>query len=178
MDAASFDALFDSFTHQVFRLEAHQVYAVSAEDARLRAFREDTARPVRSVRTDPWLQRIALTTAQGKSWSRVHLIRHPLSEYIRYELVSYVESQAVGESIGLVDLDEHPEFEHAEDFWLFDEGTEQAHAVLMHYSKSGKVLDREPISAPTAVEELAQLKRQVQAAAVPLNHYLARRRHV
>jgi hypothetical protein len=37
----------------------------------------------------------------GKSWSRVHVIQEPLSEYLRYELIGYVESMAVGEEIRL-----------------------------------------------------------------------------
>jgi hypothetical protein len=47
------------------------------------------------------LRRIALTTAAGKSWSRIHVIQEPLSEYLRYELIGYVESMAVGEEIRL-----------------------------------------------------------------------------
>jgi hypothetical protein len=78
-----FDDAFDQFRVSAFRLETMQYYSVSAEDARIRAFREGTPRPERSVRTSPWLRRIALTTAAGKLWSRVHVIKEPLSEYLR-----------------------------------------------------------------------------------------------
>jgi hypothetical protein len=177
MDSGAFNALFERFTRSAFRLETLPAYAVSAEDARLRAFREGAPRPERSVRTDPWLARIALTTIRdGKSWSRVHLIRHPLTEYLRFELVSYTESQAVGEQVGLVDLDEHPELaESGPDFWLFDWDTDQPFATLMHYTEDGRVDRRELVTEPERVAELDERRRQVTEVAVPLNVYLARR---
>lgn len=171
VDPTAFDALFDAFTHRTFRLEALQSYAVSVEDARLRAFREGTPRPERSVRTDPWLRRIAVSTAAGKSWGRVHLVRHPLSEYLRYELVSYVESQAVGEQIGIVDLADVPLLT-GPDFWLFDWDTDHPQAVVMHYSSDGQVQEREHVVDPNRIEELNQRRAAVEAAAVPLNTYL------
>ncbi len=57
MTPEEFNAAFDSFRSSAFRLECLQAYAVSAEDARLRAFREGLPRPERSVRTSPWLGR-------------------------------------------------------------------------------------------------------------------------
>jgi hypothetical protein len=171
MDSRAFDALFDTFTRHTFRLEALQAYAVSAEDARLRAFREGTPRPERSVRTDPWLRRIAVSTAEGKSWSRVHLVHHPLSEYLRYELVSYIESQAVGEQIGIVDLAEYPLL-GGPDFWLFDWGTDHAQAVVMHYSPDGRIQEREHVTDPARLEALNQVRITARAGSVELNSYL------
>ena len=174
MDSASFDALFDEFTHTAFRLETLPGYAVGAEDARLWAFRQGEPRPERSVRTSPWLRRIAMSTAQGKSWSRAHLIRHPLSEYLRYELVGCVESQAVGERIGLVDLADHPELERlGPDFWLFDSDTDHPRGVLMHYDEGGRLIGREHVTATARLAAMATTKRLVEQAAIPLNVYLA-----
>lgn len=174
MDAASFGALFDTFTSQVFRLEGLQSYAVPAEDDSLRAFREGTARPERSVRTSPWLARIAESTAARKVWQRVHLIRHPLSEYLRHELLSYVESQAVGEQIGLVDLAEHPELEDpGPDFWLFDWDTDAPFAVVMHYNDEGAIVGREHTTDGQRLDRMASIRRAAWGAAVPLNVYLA-----
>lgn len=177
MDAASFGALFDSFTHTAFRLETRQTYEVSAEDESFRAFREGAAQPERSVRTSPWMRRIALSTAQGKEWSRIHLIRHPLSEYLRWELGGYVESQAVGERIGLVDLDEHPEHTNVgPDFWLFDAETDHPQAVLMHYDDAGNLLGREHATHALLVKDALDYTRRLLAdIAIPLNTYLAGR---
>jgi len=174
MDSQAFDALFDSFKYSAFRLETLQHYAVAAEDARLTAFREGLPRPERSTRTSPWLRRIAATTVEGKSWSRVHIVEHPLSEYLRYELVSYVESQAVGERISVADRAPHPELAGLRaDFWLFDAGTDSAHAVLMHYDQGGAVVGREAVHDLDAVRGLDAARRLAEQYALPLNDYLA-----
>jgi hypothetical protein len=53
---------------------------VPAGDERLRAFRLDLPWPGRPVRADPWLRRVAGTTAAGKSWHRIRVLGRPLSE--------------------------------------------------------------------------------------------------
>jgi uncharacterized protein DUF6879 len=142
-----FNAAFDKFQVSAFRLECLQAYAVSAEDARLRAFREGLPRPERSVRTNPWLRRIATTTIAGKSWSRVRLVHHPLTEYTRYELISFVESQAVGEQIRIVDLNTHPDLrELGPDFWLFDVDEPNEFVIIMRYDETGTVLGYERLT--------------------------------
>jgi hypothetical protein len=169
-----FDAYFDRFATDVFRLENLQSYAVSQEDARLKAFRAGTARPERSVRTEPWLARIAVTTVAGKSWERVHVVDHPLSEYLRYELVGYVESQAAGERILIADraVDEALT-QLGEDFWLFDGDSPDAYAVLMHYDEAGHFVG---FDHSTEADVLARCRRErdlVRRHAVGLNAYLA-----
>jgi hypothetical protein len=173
MDSKTFDSLFDTFTDTTFRLEALQAYAVSSEDARLRAFREGTPRPERSVRTDAWLRRMAVSTAAGKLWTRVHAVEQPLSEYLHYELISYVESQAVGEQIGIADINAHPRLREASDFWLFDWATDHTQGVIMHYSDDGRVLDREHVTDQAQLDQLNQVRLIAQQAATPLNTYLA-----
>ncbi|MDQ4031077.1 MAG: endonuclease/exonuclease/phosphatase family protein [Actinomycetota bacterium] len=170
--SAEFDTLFDSFTSTVFRLETLPAYAVGgAEDARLRAFREGLPRPERSVRTSPWLARIAASTAAGKTWSRVRIVDQPLTEYQRCQLESYRESQAVGEQIGLVARDAAGKMDV--DFWLFDAGTPSAHAVLMHYHPDGRLDRREVVTDSDAVTALDARRRAVEKIAVPLNAFLA-----
>jgi hypothetical protein len=169
-----FDAVFDEFSSEVFRLETLQSYAVSNEDAGLRAFREGTPRPERSVRTSAWLRRIAVTSARGASWQRVHIVTHPLSEYLRYELVGYVESQAAGEHIMLADRDTHPELTGlGPDFWLFDADTAGAHAVLMRYSDDGEPLRFDYTTDPGVLASCRAQRGRALAAAIDLNTYTA-----
>ena len=59
--------------------------------------------PERSPRTNPFLRRIAESTADGKRWSRVHVVDLPLSEYVRFELETYRESARAGEHIGIAE---------------------------------------------------------------------------
>lgn len=146
MTPDDFNAAFDEFQVSAFRLECLQTYAVSDEDARLRAFREGLPRPERSVRTSPWLHRIAATTIAGKAWTRVRLVHHPLTEYTRYELISFTESQVAGEQIRIVNLNRHPELSDlGPDFWLFDAGQPGEFAIVMRYA-AGSVLGYERTS--------------------------------
>lgn len=175
MTPEEFDDAFDQFAVSAFRLETLQRYSVSAEDTRMRAFREGMPRPERSVRTSPWLRRIALTTAAGKSWSRVHVIQEPLSEYLRYELIGYVESMAVGEEIRLA----HPPQDQAlVDFWLFDAGTPGAFAVLMRYDDAGTVLGYErvdKVDKPAELGALDSVRDLVWSRSWSLAEHLARK---
>ncbi|MFD7158265.1 DUF6879 family protein [Kribbella sp. NPDC059898] len=177
MNFDDFDAHFDRFTSDVFRLENLQQYAVSSEDERLKAFREGTARSVRSVRTSPWLARIAVTTVAGKSWERVHVVDHPLSEYLRYELEGYVESQAAGEQINIADraADESLS-ELGEDFWLFDADSPEAYAVLMHYDDEGHFVGFDHTTEVAVLERCRTERELVLQHAVDLNTYLAERK--
>ena len=172
MTFEEFDALFDTFQISAFHLETHQTYAVSEEDERLRAFREGLPRPERSIRTSPWLRRIALTTAVGKQWSRVHLIREPLSDYLRYQLIGYVESQAVGEEIRLASLDNRPELaELGPDSWLFDAGTPGASGVLLRFDPSGNPLGIAAVEQG-AVSEVERQREVALRYSVSLADYL------
>lgn len=169
LDTPQFQALFDAAQQSVFRLEGKQTYAIAADDDELVAFRTGAPRPERSVRTSPWLARIAVSTVtRGVSWSRVRVIAYPLTEYTRFELVTYVESQAAGDQI-LITEDPAP----VDDFWLFDAGTEHAVGVWMRYDDDGVQLGRELVDDPAVLAEMAAIAEQVTAGAVPLNVWLA-----
>jgi len=162
-----FTALLDTAARSVFRYEALQDYAMPAEDASVVAFRTGRPRPERSVRTSPWLRRIAVQTAAGIDWSRVRVITWPLTEYTRWELIGYVESQAAGEAISVVGDDLAV---GVPDFWLVDE----SRAVLMNYEPDGRLVDRVLVTDPAEVAELADVAARLRAAGQSLNEFLAR----
>lgn len=183
MSPEEFTALFGRFSHDVFRLECWQNYAVSDEDASLRAFREGTPRPERSVRTSPYLRQVAVTTADGKSWQRVRIVEHPLTEYLQWELLAYVESQAAGEEILIADRGAAPELATVgpPDFWLFDSQAPagaEAFAVLLHYDEHGQLLEREYTTDRQVLARCRHRREVAIAHAVPLNTYLAAARPV
>src|SRR5260370_36240383 len=99
---------FDQFTATAWRLETRQEYTGSGDAERLEAFRQHRPRPERSVRTSPWLARMARTTVEGKEWGRCHIITRPLSTYLKMELISYQESAVAGEQITIADRGDHP----------------------------------------------------------------------
>lgn len=167
MTPEQFTALFDAATRSVFRYEALQTYAMPTEDPSVIAFRTGAPRPERSVRTSPWLRRIAIQTAAGIDWSRVRVVTWPLTEYTRWELVGYVESQAAGEAISVVGDDLAV---GVPDFWLIDE----SRAVLMNYGPEGQLVDRVLVTDPAEVAELADVAVRLRAAGQSLNEFLAR----
>lgn len=173
MTPEEFDALFDSFRHTVARLETLPAYDVGgSEAARIQAFREGRPRPLRSVATDPWLARIAVSTVTAaKQWIRVRVVDEPLTDYQRYQLASYRESQAAGEQVAITLRsfvgDAGP------DFWLFDEGEPDAHAVVMSYDGQGHWLGAELVTDRSKVRALADQLHIVAANAAPLNEFLA-----
>lgn len=176
MNLDDFDALFDSFAATADRLEtlpSYDVGDIGAEADRIHAIRHHLAVPERSIRSDPWLARIARTTlVDGKRWRRVRVVDDPLTDYQRIELVSLVEAQACGDDNHVVDravVGDLP------DMWLFDAGLPGARAVVMRYDAAGRWLGADLVDDPRAVSELATSWRRALGLAQPLNVFLAAR---
>lgn len=161
---------FDSFTKSAFRMETLPTYDVPEETANLAAYRAGRPLAERSVRTQPWLARMAATTAAGKDWQRLRLVSTVPTLYERYEIAGYPESQACGEQIRLLRRDEHPDVEQ-QDWWLFDAGTADAACWVMRYTDDGAFLGADLADEDTlrACEETARLWERAQ----PLNAFLA-----
>lgn len=186
LDSTAFQALFDTARHSVFRLEGRQTYAIPADDDELVAFRTGAPRPERSVRTSPWLRRIAMQAAGGVEWCRLRVVEFPLTEYTRFEMVAFVESQAAGEQIRLT---ENPAWVHhatdgstltahagpgaMDDFWLIDGGTPDAVGVWMKYDDDGHLLAREPVRSQSTLAALASAQEVMWSRGIPLNVWLA-----
>lgn len=170
-----FDALFDRFTSTAFRLEAQPAYDVGGQEAiRLAAFREHRARPERSVRTDPWLARIAVTTVQaGKQWRRLRILDDPTTDYQRFQLVSgtYLEAQACGDDTVLLDRAHAGPAAQHDDFWLFDRGTPAETGFLMSYSPTGEFQSIRPAGV-VELKVMRDIADGVARTATPLAEYL------
>lgn len=170
-----FGACFDRFSNDVFRLEALQQYTVAEEAPRVEAFARGEPRPERSVRTSDWLARIARTvTVQGKTWRRLHAVTLPLSRYLRYQLVGYVESQACGEQVRLLNNTTDPyQLDGIEDFWLFDADTGKPYAVAMDYDDQGHWLGAELVDDPDQIDRYRSIRDRLWDESVALNEFLA-----
>lgn len=174
MTSEEFDECFDRFRESAWHLETLQRYIFAGEDDRVRAWREGLPRPERSVRTSPWLRRVAVTTAAGRRWGRVHIVRHPLSEYLRYQMMGKIESAAAGEEIRIADLAADPALATVgPDFWLFDGDSADAYAVLMHYGQDGRWQGAELTTDPEVLEKCRRDQAVALAHSVQLNVYLA-----
>jgi len=168
-----FDALFDSFRSTVYRYEALPAYAVGGSEAeRIKAFEEGRARPEQSVRTAPWLARIARTTlVDGKEWSRTRVVDDPLTAYQRYQVDNWRETQAVGSKTLIARRSDVGDL--GPDFWLFDANTPGAHAVIMRYDDVGHWLGAEYVDDAETLAGLRRVQAAVDAEGVPLNEFLA-----
>ena len=175
---ADLNACFDLFERSAERLETLAAYSVGGSEAeRLMAFRLGLPRPERSVRTSPWLARIAETTAAGKAWRRVRVMDWPLGEYQRYQLVGYQESAAAGDVIRIADRAAHPDLAAlGRDFWLFDADGPRPFAALMGYNREGEYLGSEITAAAADVERCKAELALAARYSVPLDSYLARLR--
>ncbi|MGY1451747.1 DUF6879 family protein [Streptomyces sp. SS8] len=145
LEGDEFGRLFETFERTAFRLETLAVYDVDEEREEIERFLagEDMGP---DWDDNPWVRSM---TDKGKSVSRVHVLRSPLTDYLRYELAAYPGNIKAGESIGIIDLAEREVTglpDH--DFWLFDDRA----VYRMHYTPEGKFIGGEPLPADRLME--------------------------
>lgn len=127
--------LFESFEHSVFRLEALDQYTVPSEADRLADFIAGRSMAPRTPDNDAWLDIVTRATNSGRTMSRVHAVRRPLSSYVEFELELYDGNVAAGEDVRVADRARFPDQLAAldRDFWLFDDHT----VAVMNYDDEG-----------------------------------------
>jgi hypothetical protein len=160
----TFALLFGTFAETAFRLETLPVYDVEDERAEFEAFLRGDEMPP-EFHDNPWVRGM---TDKGKQIGRVHVLRSPLSDYLRYELAAYPGNITAGESIGIVDLAQRdvPVGLPDHDFWLFDD----AEVYRMHYTEAGAFIGGELLPA----DQLPAYRRYKDIAlanAVPFAEY-------
>lgn len=97
-----------------------------------------------------------------------------LSEYLRYELVGYVESAAAGEEIRIADRRADPRLaELSQDFWLFDAETDVPFAALINYARDGEVLGFKYLDDAATLRRFRAERDLALEHSVALNSYLA-----
>ena len=90
------DAL-STFTDSAFRLETRQSYCGSGEDEAFAAFLAGDPQPPLDEGDLDYLSSVRAAGERGARWQRVHVIREPLTDYLRFEL-----TWDAGEEVGLV----------------------------------------------------------------------------
>jgi hypothetical protein len=168
----AFSSLFHEFEHTAFRLETLQQYSVEYEEAPFRAFRAGEER-----RSDPayadWVETIKSNRSAGKRMSRVHVIREPLSEYVRYELTwPYPDNVAAGEDIRILAVtgDTWPADLPRQDYWLFD----SRHAAIMRYDEDGGFVEADLVEEPELIVQFNYARDVAIHLSVPYAEYMAR----
>lgn len=161
-----FGRLFETFERTAFRLETLEEYDIEEEREEIARFLagEDMG-PEWS--DNPWVRSM---TDKGKRVSRVHVLRSPLTDYLRYELSAYPGNIEAGEAIGIIDLSEQtitglPDH----DFWLFDDRD----VYRMHYTRAGEFVGAELLPADR-LSGYKGYRDQAVTAAVPFASYWER----
>jgi hypothetical protein len=167
LEGEEFGRLFEAFERTAFRLETLAVYDVEDEQEEIARF---LAGQDMGPEWDdnPWVRSM---TDMGKAVSRVHVLRSPLTDYLRYELAAYPGNITAGESIGVIDLaEQHVPGLPDHDFWLFDDRD----VYRMHYTPEGGFVGAELLPGDRLAEYLGY-RDLARAHAVPFTSYWERR---
>jgi Family of unknown function (DUF6879) len=168
LEADAWRSFFDSFKREAFRLETMPSYGVASEDEELQGFL--TTGQLVIPDDDQWLTRLRHFRATGRRVSRVHVLRRPLSDYLRYEFAVYSHTVRAGEDVRILDLTHQTEPGlPTADFWLFDD----ARVVRMDYEPDGRQLGREWLK-DVGPEPYVAWKQLALEQAVPFRDYQAK----
>ena len=164
-----------TFAASAFRLETRQSYGGSGEDAAYAAFQAGGPRPPLDGDDLTYLSDVRAARARGARWQRVHVVREPLSAYLRFELTwKYGPNVEAGEEIGLVVLGETEpwpaELPREVDFWLFDEGL----LFELSYDPDGMWLSVNEIADRRRVEQAQRWRSAALRRARDWQGYVAR----
>jgi len=135
MELDDLASLIGAAQRSVFRLETLAQYLVPAEAELIEAHRAGNPEPLPTPESNPYLARVQTAVRRGIQWHRVHVLDHPLTDYLRYELWVYASMQDVGEQIYIAERHSHPSLDALrQDFWLVDDSA----AVTMIYDDEGR----------------------------------------
>lgn len=128
------------FTRTAFRLEVLDFYSVASDGGEYQRY-VDGREPEPGFK-DQWTSVLAAEREQGKRRHRVHVLRTPLNDYLRYECEwGYAPNVAAGEQVKILDLAEvaRPDGLVNEEFWLLDDEV----AFVMLYDDAGEFVGAE-----------------------------------
>lgn len=128
------------FTRSLFRLETHDHLDVPSDREDMRKYLAGEPGPG----PRPWLDVIRDEVSRGLHTYRVHVVRSPLTDYLRYVCEwGYRLNVEAGEHVAILDLAERdaPRELVWTDYWLIDD----QHVVLMSYDERGRFVGAAPI---------------------------------
>ncbi|MFB7253291.1 DUF6879 family protein [Streptomyces nojiriensis] len=148
--------LFDDFDREAFRLETLDDYSGSGNVDAYRVFQAGQEQP--EGYNAGWVNELRDLTNAGKRVYRVHVLRRPLTEYLRFELGwGYRTNMTGGEEFFILDVtDASNPLDAVPDFWLFD----SKDTAVMRYDDAGgflgaDVLPQDEAAAFVAYRETA-----------------------
>jgi hypothetical protein len=106
LDGERWRTFFDAFQRTAFRLETYPSYDVTSEREEYEGFLSSGSLSIPD--DDSWLTRVRRFRATGRWIGRVHIVRRPLTDYLRYEFAVYRHTVGAGEDIRILDLTSQP----------------------------------------------------------------------
>jgi Family of unknown function (DUF6879) len=171
LDLSQLSERINGFARTAFRLETLDLYSSGSDGG-------DVARYLRGepapdpARKEPWLARLRDERASGKLRQRVHVLRSPLSPYLRYECEWGYAYNAPFEDIRILDLAERafpPGLIADHDFWLIDDQD----LIIINYDDGGRFASAE-IAAAAELPRYQAARSAALAAAEPFLAYWRR----
>ena len=137
--------LSERHSRDLFRLETLAHYDVASDDEDFDRYLDGEPAPTASAKR-PWLDRLRGDTAIGRKWRRVHVLRPPLSDYLRYECEwGYTYNTEAGEDVRILDVSQAPAGAEillsVGDFFVIDGGE----ALRVDYDERGRFRGAIPV---------------------------------
>lgn len=161
-------SLFTEIGESWFRLETLQQYDVDYEASGFAEFQ----RTGRVGGGDPeWQELVRDHASHGRSLRRVHLVREPLTDYLRYELAIYALNNAAGEDIRILPASESlpSSLRGASDFWILDDREVWA----IQYDHAGRFVAADGTSDPALLARCQQQRDDALRSSMPIAEYRA-----
>jgi len=144
------DYIDSHFTRVLFRLETLDLYDVASNGEEYHRYVAGEVKP-NPERKKPWMEHIRGEVARGLHTYRVHVVRSPLNDYLRFECEwGYVYNARAGEHIRILDLADRRlpgSLVHAGDYMVIDDNT----VVRMHYTDGGAFVGAHVVNQDPAV---------------------------
>lgn len=167
----AFGVLFDRFAHSVFRLETLQIYRGARDLDLLSRFLGGQPKPPDPAKVE-WTSKIASNVQSGKAVQRAHVVREPLTDYLRFELTwGYEPNVAVGEDVRIIAIGKHdswPAELPQHDYWLFD----SAELYDMHYDDDQVWLGAEHVTDPQKIVDACRWRDAALHYGIPWSVYV------
>ena len=171
LSVAELDEFFERhFRRRAFRLEVRDAYEVASDGGDFARYMAGESLPD-AARKNAWLDELRADTAKGKAWQWVHVVRSPLSDYLRYSFEwGYAINIGAGADVRVLDLAERarPAGLLDEDFWLLDDEA----ALVMVYDDANRFVGAEPVPA-AELPRYRAAQAAAWAAAQPFADYWA-----
>ncbi|MGH3870475.1 MAG: DUF6879 family protein [Pseudonocardiaceae bacterium] len=166
-----FEALFHGFAYSMFRLETLQEYRGQRDLDLLSEFLAGKPRPPDPAKTE-WTSMIMSNVRAGKAVQRVHIVREPLTDYLRFELTwGYEPNAAAGEDVRLLPIAEHdpwPADLAQHDYWLFD----SAELYDLHYDSDQVWQGAEHVTDPQKIVDACRWRDAALHYGTPWSGYV------